>query len=232
MTWFRPPPPPTRTRPPVASQWALVGGIVTCRYAPKNFSAMRRALPMGSKIEHPTYGRPRLVSPEYESPNWPGGPSPLNAWGEGTTLRHGGGPERSSIWICPDGCHATPCSPIRQAMQDLKWSMLSELGRIEDEESVRAVARIVGRQRLPTARATALIRASGSAIARPPPDRLTRGLWTVIATHWARYPTTSEAEIVTALRSGSRGRSSGFLRLRGTNPAWTGNVRQLRGDAS
>jgi hypothetical protein len=33
---------------------------------------------------------------------------------------------------------------------DLKWTMLSELGRIADEQAQRAVARIVGRQRLPT----------------------------------------------------------------------------------
>jgi hypothetical protein len=81
---------------------------------------------------------------------------------------------------------------------DLKWSMLSELGRIDDEESLRAVARIVGRLGLPTARATALIRRIRIGDRPPPPDRLTRGLLTVIATHCARYPTTSEAEIVTA----------------------------------
>jgi hypothetical protein len=41
---------------------------------------------------------------------------------------------------------------------DLKWSMLSELGRIPDERVLRAVARFVGRQRLPTGQAVAEIR--------------------------------------------------------------------------
>jgi hypothetical protein len=41
---------------------------------------------------------------------------------------------------------------------DLKWSMLSELGRLPDAETVRAVAQLVGQQRLPTAEAVALVR--------------------------------------------------------------------------
>jgi hypothetical protein len=36
--------------------------------------------------------------------------------------------------------------------------MLRELGRIADEQALRAVARIVGRQRLPTGHAVAVIR--------------------------------------------------------------------------
>jgi hypothetical protein len=41
---------------------------------------------------------------------------------------------------------------------DLKWSMLSELGRISDEPTLCAVARLVGQQRLPTAQAVTVIR--------------------------------------------------------------------------
>ena len=41
---------------------------------------------------------------------------------------------------------------------DLKWSMLSELGRISDEPTLCAVARLVGQQRLPTGQAVTVIR--------------------------------------------------------------------------
>jgi hypothetical protein len=41
---------------------------------------------------------------------------------------------------------------------DLKWTMLSKLDRIADEHALQAVARIVGRQRLPTGQAVAVIR--------------------------------------------------------------------------
>ena len=41
---------------------------------------------------------------------------------------------------------------------DLKWSMLSELGRAPDDHTLRAIARLVGRQHLPTGKALAVIR--------------------------------------------------------------------------
>ena len=41
---------------------------------------------------------------------------------------------------------------------DLKWTMLSALGRIPDDHTLRAIARLVGRQHLPTGQALALIR--------------------------------------------------------------------------
>jgi hypothetical protein len=41
---------------------------------------------------------------------------------------------------------------------DLKWTVLSELGRIPDERALRAVARFVGQQRLPTGQAVTVIR--------------------------------------------------------------------------
>lgn len=156
---------------------------------------------MGSKIEQPTYGRPRLLSPEYARELTR---QDRIASTHGAQGRHYAMVAARALfdldqpgWVPRDAAFAH----FVKRNGDLKWSMLSELGRIEDEESLRAVARIVGRQRLPTARATALIRRIRIGDRPPPPDRLTRGLLTVIATHWARYPTTSEAEIVTALEA-------------------------------
>ena len=51
---------------------------------------------------------------------------------------------------------------------DLKWSMLSELGRIPDQSTVRAVTRIVGQKQLPTAQAVALIRRIRAGAGLPP----------------------------------------------------------------
>jgi hypothetical protein len=41
---------------------------------------------------------------------------------------------------------------------DLKWTVLGELGRIPDDPTLRAVAQFVGRQRLSTGQAMAVIR--------------------------------------------------------------------------
>jgi hypothetical protein len=41
---------------------------------------------------------------------------------------------------------------------DLTWSMFSELERIADDHALRAIARLVGRQHLPTGQAVAVIR--------------------------------------------------------------------------
>jgi hypothetical protein len=41
---------------------------------------------------------------------------------------------------------------------DLKWTVLSELGRIPDDHTLRTIARLVGWQHLPTGQAVALIR--------------------------------------------------------------------------
>ena len=53
---------------------------------------------------------------------------------------------------------------------DLKWTMLSELGRIPDDQSLRAVARIVGRQHLATGQAVGLIRSIRLGDTPPRPD--------------------------------------------------------------
>ena len=156
---------------------------------------------MGSTIEQSTYGRPRLLSPEYEREltrqahvaSTHGTQGRLYAMAAARALFDLDQPG----WVPRDAVFAH----FVKRNGDLKWSMLSELGRIDDEESLRAVARIVGRQGLPTARAMALIRHIRIGDRPPPPDRLTRSLMTVIATHCARYPTTSEAGIVTALEA-------------------------------
>ncbi len=51
--------------------------------------------------------------------------------------------------------------------------MLSELGRIPDEQVLRVVARLVGRQRLPTAQAVAMIRRLRVGDGTPHSDRRT-----------------------------------------------------------
>jgi hypothetical protein len=55
---------------------------------------------------------------------------------------------------------------------DLKWSMLSELGRISDDATLCAVARLVGQQRLPTAQAVTVIRHLRVGDTRPRSARL------------------------------------------------------------
>ncbi len=186
---------------------------------------------MGSKIEQPTYGRPRLLSPEYER--------------ELTRQAHVASTHRAqgryyamvasralfdlnqSGWVPRDAIFAH----FVKRSGDLKWSMLSELGRIDDEETLRAVARIVGRQCLPTARATALIRRIRIGDCPPQPDRLTRSLLTVIATHCARYPTTSEAEIVAALEAAASAvheDSSGCKESPGFGPGTSGSSADAR----
>ena len=184
---------------------------------------------MGSKIEYPTYGRPRLLSPEYERE--------LARQAHVASMHGAKGRHYAMVaaralfdldqpgWVPRDAVFAH----FVKRNGDLKWSMLSELGRIDDEETVRAVARIVGRQCLPTARATALIRRIRIG-ERPPSSRSPD-----------QEPLDRDRHALRALpdhlgsgdchrtRSGSRGRSSGFLRLQGLTQLWTGHVRQLRG---
>ena len=186
---------------------------------------------MGSKIEYPTYGRPRLLSPEYERElarqahvaSMPGAKGRHYAMVAARALFDLDQPG----WVPRDAVFAH----FVKRNGDLKWSMLSELGRIDDEETVRAVARIVGRQCLPTARATALIRRIRIGERPPSPDRLTSGLLTVIATHCARYPTTSEAEIVTALEAAAAAvhrDSSGCKDLPSFGPGTSGSSADAR----
>ena len=100
---------------------------------------------MGSTIEQPTYGRPRLLSPEYERE--------LTRRAHVASVHGAKGRHYAMLaaralfdldqpgWVPRDAVFAH----FVKRNGDLKWSMLSELGRIDDEETVRAVARIVGR---------------------------------------------------------------------------------------
>jgi hypothetical protein len=167
---------------------------------------------MERKTEKPRYGRPRLLSPEYERE------LARQARVESTHGAHGRHyatvAARALFDLDQPGWvpHEAVFAHFVKPNGDLKWSMLSELGRLPDEETVRAVARIVGREHLPTAQAIALIRRIRVGDRMPRPERLTRALLRVIATHCARYPTTSEAEIVAALDAAAaavQGESSG-----------------------
>jgi hypothetical protein len=157
---------------------------------------------MGSKIEYPTYGRPRLLSPEYEREltrqahvaSMPGAKGRHYAMVAARALFDLDQPG----WVPRDAVFAH----FVKRNGDLKWSMLSELGRIDDEETVQAVAATRSPDQEPHDRDRHALRAL--------PDHLGSG-----DCH--------------RTRSGSRGRSSGFLRLQGLTQLWTGHVRQLRG---
>ena len=115
---------------------------------------------VGGKLrpDHPKKGRPRLLAPAYEAEL---------ARMAGTASTHGAhGRHYATVaaralfdlgqpgWEPKEAAFAH----FVKRNGDLKWSMLSELGRIPDEFTLRAVARIVGRKQLPTAQAVVLIR--------------------------------------------------------------------------
>jgi hypothetical protein len=108
--------------------------------------------------DHPKKGRPRLLAPAYEAElaRMAGVASTHGAQG-----RHYAAVAARALfdlgqpgWVPKDAAFAH----FVKRNGDLKWSMLSELGRIPDEFTLRAVARIVGRKQLPTAQAVALMR--------------------------------------------------------------------------
>jgi len=78
-------------------------------------------------------------------------------------------------------------------------TILSELGRIPDDETVRTVALTVGQEQPPTNKAVALIRRLRGGEPGPRPRRLEERLLAAIDEHWARYPATSATDILTAL---------------------------------
>ena len=120
----------------------------------------------------PRPGRPRLLAPPYEA-----------EWIKmaGVTSTHGAhGRHYATVaaralfdleqpgWVPREDVFAH----FVKRNGDLKWSMLSELGRIPDGPTLLAVARIVGRQRLPTGQAVACIRRIRVGDGTPVPDRL------------------------------------------------------------
>jgi hypothetical protein len=106
----------------------------------------------------PRPGRPRLLAPAYEREltSMAGGASRHGAHG-----RHYAAVAAGVLfaldqpgWAPRDAAFAHFVKPNG----DLKWSMLSELGRISDEPTLCAVARLVGQERLPTGLAVTTIR--------------------------------------------------------------------------
>jgi hypothetical protein len=87
-------------------------------------------------------------------------------------------------------------------------TILGELGRMPDDETVRTVARMVGQEQPPTQKAVALIRRLRGSEPGPRPRRLEERLLAAIDEHWARYPATSATDILTALST-----AAGIIRL-------------------
>jgi hypothetical protein len=80
-----------------------------------------------------------------------------------------------------------------------KYTILTELGRVADPEVMRALAEHICEQKLPTARAVALVRRARLGDSAPDPDRLVDSLLTVVNDHMARYPYTRDADVLAAL---------------------------------
>jgi hypothetical protein len=106
----------------------------------------------------PRPGRPRLLTPAYESElvSMAGVAST-----HGAHSRHYAAVAARVLfaldqpgWVPHEAAFAHFVKPNG----DLKWSMLSELGRISDQPTLCAVARLVGQHRLPTAQAVTVIR--------------------------------------------------------------------------
>jgi hypothetical protein len=115
-------------------------------------------------------GRPRLLPPEYEDEL---------ARTASVTSTHGGhGRHYATVaahalfdleqpgWMPRDEAF----THFVKRNGDLKWSMLSELGRVPDDHTLRAIARLVGRQHLPTGQALTVIRRIRIGDDRPHPD--------------------------------------------------------------
>jgi hypothetical protein len=81
----------------------------------------------------------------------------------------------------------------------LPATILGELGRIPDDETLRTVARRVAQERPPAQKAASLIRRLRAGEPGPRPRRLEERLLTAIDEHWARYPATLPTEILDAL---------------------------------
>jgi hypothetical protein len=78
-------------------------------------------------------------------------------------------------------------------------TILIELGRIPDDETLRTVARRVAQEQPPTQKAAALIRRLRAGESGPRPRRLEERLLAAIDEHWARHPDTSPTDILAAL---------------------------------
>jgi hypothetical protein len=115
-------------------------------------------------------GRPRLLTPEYEDElaRMTGVASTHGAQG-----RHYATVAARALFDLEQPGWAPRDEAFTHFVKrngDLKWTVLSELGRIPDDGRLRAVARLVGRQRLPTGQAVAVIRRIRTGGDRSHPD--------------------------------------------------------------
>jgi hypothetical protein len=129
-----------------------------------------KAVPPDPIPPTPRLGRPRLLAPAYERElvSMAGVASTHGADG-----RHYAAVAAQALfaldqpgWVPHDAAFAHFVKPNG----DLKWSMLSELGRISDAPTLCAVARLVGQERLPTGLAVTVIRRLRIGDARPRSD--------------------------------------------------------------
>ena len=115
-------------------------------------------------------GRPRLLSPTYEDElaGMAGVASTHGAQGRhyATVAAQALFDLEQPGWVPRDEAF----THFVKRNGDLKWSMLSELGRIPDDHTLRAIARLVGRQHLPTGQAVAVIRRIRTGGDRSHPD--------------------------------------------------------------
>ena len=117
-----------------------------------------KAIRLDPRPNTPRPGRPRLLAPAYERElvSMAGVASTHGAHG-----RHYAAVAARALfaldqpgWVPHEAAFAHFVKPNG----DLKWSMLSELGRISDQPTLCAVARFVGEHRLPTRQAVTVIR--------------------------------------------------------------------------
>ena len=115
--------------------------------------------------------------------------------------------QRALLILCEPGPAGTEWVPREPAFayfltpdaRPSSTTMLAELGRIPDDETLRTVARRVAQERPSTQKAAAFIRRLRAGEPGPRPRRLEERLLAAIDEHWARYPATSPTDILAAL---------------------------------
>ena len=137
--------------------------------------------PVGSGVDRrgdePKRGRPRLLAPPYEAElARMAGVASKN----GVHTHHYATVAARALfdveqpgWVARDPAFAH----FVKRNGDLKWTVLSELGRISDAAALHANARIVGQQHLPTREAVALIRHLRVGDGSPRPKSEAMGRW-------------------------------------------------------
>jgi hypothetical protein len=106
----------------------------------------------------PRLGRPRLLTPAYERELV--GMAGVASTHGAHALHYAAVATRALFALDQPGWvpHDEVFTHFVKPNGGLKWSMLSELGRISDAPTLCAVARLIGQQRLPAAQAVTVIR--------------------------------------------------------------------------